>query len=166
MNKLPIIIFIALLALFSIPLLKGKDPSIVSSPLIGKPAPALAIKGLSDGDLKGEVSIMNFFASWCVSCRAEQATFDRMAKDGITIYGINYKDTPEKLKAWLSAFGNPYKKIGDDKDGRTAIDWGVYGVPETYVVDANGIIRYKHIGPVTERDYETVFKPLLEGIKK
>lgn len=174
MRKIPFIVFILLAGFFAVLLLKGKDPAVVESAMIGKPAPVFdlpsALKGkagFSSQQMKGKPAVVNVFASWCLSCRFEQGALEQISKvENIPVYGIDYKDTPEKLAAWLKKYGNPYTAIGADRDGRVSVDWGVYGVPETFVVDAQGIIRYKHVGAVTEKDYRDIFKPLLAEMKK
>jgi len=111
--------------------------------------------------------VVNFFASWCVPCQAEQPWLARMAEeDGIAVYGVNYKDKPEALAPWLEKHGNPFKAIGADDEGRVAIEWGVYGVPETFLIDRSGIIRLRHVGPVTEADYRALFRPLIAEVMK
>jgi cytochrome c biogenesis protein CcmG/thiol:disulfide interchange protein DsbE len=148
---------VLLVAVLVIPLLNGKDPSVVKSVMIGKPAPGITLPaalknkpGFSSKDLHGKPVIINVFASWCLECRAEQAALAKIGKEaGIAVYGIDYKDTPEKLTAWLKQYGDPYKAIVADKDGSAVIDWGVYGVPETFVIDG-GVIRDKQVGAVTD----------------
>jgi len=160
MNKIPFILFMILASFFAVLLLKGKNPAIVESAMIGKPAPALEV-------LQERPAVVNFFASWCLECGPEQTVLKKIGEiEKIPIYGVDYKDTPEKLAPWLKKYGNPYTKIGTDRDGRMAIDWGVYGVPETFIVDVDGIIRYKHVGAVTEEVYQEILKPVLAGIKK
>lgn len=155
---LPLAIVGGLLAILAIGL--TLDPRKVPSPLIGKPVPTFALPLLtqpdrlfSDADLRGQVTLVNVWASWCVACREEHAQIKRLADEfGLRIVGLNYKDEPADAQAWLARFGNPYAAIPTDRHGRVGIDWGVYGVPETFVIDAAGIIRYKHIGPVTSQD--------------
>jgi len=174
MNKLPFIIFAIFVAIFALVFIEGKDTSIIESVMIGKPVPQFnlpsAIKGqksFSSDRLKGKVSIVNVFASWCVACQLEHNMLKKITKEeNINIYGIDYKDKPENLKKWLDKRGNFYKLIGDDSKGRVAIDWGVYGVPESFIIDKKGIIRYKHVGPLTGQVYKDVFKPLLAELKK
>ena len=151
----------------------GHDPSIVPSALIDKPAPAFKLPpleeenpGLSEQDLEGQVSLVNVFASWCLPCRAEHPILMRLAEDDVTIFGLNYKDKPEDARNWLGRLGNPYSQIGVDLDGRVSIDWGIYGVPETFVVDSSGRIRYKHIGPMAPRDLEVCIRPVIERLKE
>ena len=150
----------------------GRDPSILPSTLIDKPAPIFSLPtlrddgpGLSSTDLVGRVSVVNVFASWCVPCRAEHPLLMRLHEEGAAaLYGINYKDAREDAIAWLDRLGDPYDRIGADRDGRVAIDWGVYGVPETFILDGEGRIRYKHVGPITPADYEDVILPIIEEL--
>jgi cytochrome c biogenesis protein CcmG/thiol:disulfide interchange protein DsbE len=167
---LPLIAFIALAGLFYARLQAG-DPSRLPSALVGRPAPAFALPpvpgldspGLKDADLRaGHVSLINIFASWCVECHDEHSMLMRMAQDaslkarGVMISGIAYKDNAEDARRYLGAKGNPFAAVGDDSSGRTAIDFGVYGVPETFVIKGDGTIAYKLIGGVTERNLGTV----------
>lgn len=169
---LPVIIFGALALVFLVRLYGG-DPSVVPSVLINKPAPDFAlapleglrndsgqIPGLVRADLvaaegDARVSIVNVWASWCVPCRDEHPVLMELARDEqIRVFGINYKDRPENARRFLGALGNPYEAVGVDENGRSAIDWGVYGVPETFIVDRNGVIRHKHIGPILPHQME------------
>lgn len=166
---LPVALFAVLAGYFSLGLFR--DPSVLPSALIDKPAPeftlpALADKqGLATPDLAGRVTLVNFFASWCVPCRAEHPMLMRLAgQDGFALYGIDYKDKPEDAKKLLAELGDPYRRIGVDRDGRTAIDFGVYGVPETYVLDKDGRIRYRQVGPITSEDYDQKILPLLKQL--
>jgi cytochrome c biogenesis protein CcmG/thiol:disulfide interchange protein DsbE len=149
-------------------------PSEVPSPLIDKPAPeiklpALAgagVPGLATDDFRGTVTVLNVFASWCIPCRAEAPELARLAKDPdlkgrIRLVGVNYKDKPADAKAFLDELGNPYQRIGADADGRAAIEWGVYGVPETFLIDARGRIRSRFPEPITDDLYDTTIKPAL-----
>ncbi len=159
---LPLIVVLALVVIFSLPLLQHKDAKIISSVLIGRAMPETV---LSAQDLDHRVALVNFFASWCVSCTAEQQELQKIAKEKkISIFGIAYKDKPDALKKWLSVHGNPFKKIAMDNDGRAGIDWGVSGVPETFVVDAAGIVRYRHVGPVTAESFAREIAPVLETL--
>jgi cytochrome c biogenesis protein CcmG, thiol:disulfide interchange protein DsbE len=158
----PLIVFAVLAVLFLVRLFAG-DPSRVPSALIGKPVPAFALEplpglteggqpvpGLSDADLKGRVTVVNVWASWCAPCRQEHPALIDLAKDpSVRVVGINYKDNPENARRFLGSLGNPFAAVGVDPSGRAAIDWGVYGVPETFVIGPNGTIRHKHIGPLT-----------------
>jgi cytochrome c biogenesis protein CcmG/thiol:disulfide interchange protein DsbE len=150
-----------------------RDPSTLPSALIGKPAPEFALPplegrdqhGLSRADLGGEPMLVNVFASWCVPCRIEHPLVARLAEEGVVVHGINYKDRPEDATAWLAELGDPYRLIGTDRSGRVGIDWGVYGVPETYVIDRDGRIAYRHVGPLQPQDLERTVRPLLERLK-
>jgi cytochrome c biogenesis protein CcmG, thiol:disulfide interchange protein DsbE len=150
------------------------NPREIPSPLIGKPAPEFSlppvqgrVDGLSDQDLKGDVSLVNVFASWCTACRDEHPLFMRLHKEKIVpVYGINYKDRPEDAAAWLDELGDPYLRTGADIDGRVGIDWGVYGVPETYVVDREGRIAYKHIGAIDTRVLNETLLPLIRDLRE
>ena len=151
-----------------------RDPSILPSTLIGKDVPRFNLApvqgrtlGLSSDDLKGEVSLVNVFASWCVACRSEHPLLMRMKERGVVpIHGLNYKDKPDDAADWLQALGDPYTRTGADIDGRVGIELGVYGVPETFVIGKEGRIRYKHIGPITPNDLEETILPLIETLRK
>lgn len=149
------------------------NPRDIPSPLIGRPVPQFALApvqgrtlGLASGDLRGEVSIVNVFASWCVACRDEHPQWMALARRGIApIHGLNYKDKPDDAARWLGALGDPYRRTGADLDGRVGIDWGVYGVPETYVVDRKGVIRDKVIGAITPAIVEERLLPLVRRLQ-
>jgi len=166
----PGVAFAAVVALLALGL--GRDPRLVPSPLIGRPVPEFDLPpvrgrdlGLASTDLRGEVSLVNVFASWCVACRDEHPLLMALAEEGtIPVHGLNYKDRPEDAAAWLDALGNPYTRTGADIDGRVGIDWGVYGVPETFLVDARGRIVFKQIGPVTPAVLEKRILPLAREI--
>jgi len=150
----------------------GLKPREIPSALIGKAVPTFALEpmkdfgpGFSSEDLKGKVSIVNVFASWCVPCRAEHGLWIEVAKTGVPIYGLNYKDRPNNASAWLAQLGNPYTATGADELGRVGIDWGVYGVPETFVVDPDGIIQLKFIGPVDRNALETQILPKVRELQ-
>jgi cytochrome c biogenesis protein CcmG, thiol:disulfide interchange protein DsbE len=168
---LPAAGFVGLVAAFALGL--NHDPSLVPSPLIGKPVPVFALPpvegqtaGLSSRDLHGRVSLVNVFASWCVSCREEHPVLLRLAQAGIVpIDGLDYKDKPADAARWLAAMGNPYVRTGADIDGLVAIDWGVYGVPETFVVDRRGFIAYKQIGPVSPAILEHTILPMIARLR-
>jgi cytochrome c biogenesis protein CcmG/thiol:disulfide interchange protein DsbE len=166
---LPVVLFVALAAYLA----KGltQDPRKLPSALIDKPAPEFALPGLGERqgvastDLAGEVTLVNFFASWCVPCRVEHPLLMRLAEEGkVKLYGIAYKDKPEDAEKLLAQLGDPYRRIGVDRDGRVAIDFGVYGVPETYVIDRDGRIRFRQVGPLTPEDYEKTVVPLLQQL--
>jgi cytochrome c biogenesis protein CcmG, thiol:disulfide interchange protein DsbE len=171
---IPLAVFALLVIFFALPLLKGTDPSIISSAMIGKQVPAFALApaldgtpGVSDKDLKGGPVLVNFFASWCLTCGAEHKLLTRIAREeNISIYGIDYKDKKEDVAAWLKRHGNPYKAVGADADGRVGIDFGAYGVPETYVIARDGTIVYRFATPLTEDDYGNILKPKLAELRK
>lgn len=152
----------------------ARDPSEIPSVLIGKPVPEFELLpvqgrtlGLSTADLKGEVSLVNVFASWCTACRYEHPLFMRLKADGIVpIHGINYKDAPDDAAEWLDTLGDPYTRTGADRDGRVSIDWGVYGVPETFVISKDGQIAYKHIGPITPKVLDETLLPLIRQLEQ
>src|SRR3981189_2565919 len=154
----PVALFAALLVAFAIGL--RQDPHLLPSALIDRPAPDFAFAGLyeaADGltrkDLDGRATLVNFFASWCAPCREEHAELMTLARrPGVTLDGVAYKDKPEDSRRFLDRLGNPFAHVGIDRDGTTAIDFGVYGVPETYVVDGTGHIRNRHVGPPTAED--------------
>lgn len=169
---LPVVLFVLVAGVLGIGL--SLDPRSIPSPLIGKPVPEFRLPpimgrtlGLASTDLRGEVSVVNVFASWCVPCRAEHPLFVQLQRDGIApLHGINYKDRPEDAARWLDELGDPYTRTGADLDGRVAIDWGVYGVPETYVIDHNGCIAFKHIGAVTPAVMEQTLRPLIVRLRQ
>lgn len=150
-----------------------RNPREIPSALIGKPVPDFALPpvqgrtlGLSTADLRGEVSLVNVFASWCTACRAEHPLFMRLSRSGgVPIHGLNYKDRPADAAEWLDTLGDPYRRTGADLDGRVGIEWGVYGVPETFVVSADGTIAYKHIGPITPEALNETILPLVEQLR-
>lgn len=174
-RHLPFLIPLALFAAIGVFLAIGLtlNPREVPSPLIGKPVPQFALPpvkgrtlGLSSADLKGEVSLVNVFASWCVACREEHPVLMRLRQEGLVpIHGLNYKDRPDDAAKWLDDLGDPYTRTGADLDGRVAIDWGVYGVPETFVIDPAGRIAYKHIGPVTPEVLAQTLQPLIARLR-
>lgn len=159
---LPLIVFAGLAAFLAAPLLTGKDPRVLSSVLVGREAPGLDVQGFELPRHEKGMKLVNFFASWCVPCAAEQPILSRMQKDGVAVYGVAYKDKPEAVKNFLARYGNPYHAVGFDDGGRGAINWGVYGVPETFLIKDGRILK-RHAGPLTEKDYLQEFKPLLEG---
>ena len=148
------------------------DPKEVQSPLIGKPAPAFALKRLDDptqtirrDDLLGQVWMLNVWASWCVACREEHPLLVEFAKSKmLPIYGLNYKDKAAAGQKWLADFGNPYTASISDFDGRVGIDYGVYGVPETFIIDRQGVVRFKQIGPITPEVIRTKIEPLVRKL--
>ncbi|MEX0852223.1 MAG: DsbE family thiol:disulfide interchange protein [Bauldia sp.] len=168
----PLGVFAALAVLFLARLQSGVDPGAIPSALIGRPAPdfdlppleGVPVPGLARADLDGRVTVVNVFASWCGPCRQEHPLLATLARDGrFRVVGINYKDKPENARRFLGDLGNPYAAIGVDARGRAAIDWGVYGVPETFLVGPDGVIREKIIGPLSE---EAVAGSLMPAIEK
>jgi cytochrome c biogenesis protein CcmG, thiol:disulfide interchange protein DsbE len=173
--SIPLVAFLALAALFMLRLGAG-DPSRIPSALIGHPAPATTlpplpglerdgkpVPGLDSAELKGEVTVLNVWASWCVPCRDEAPLLLALAADRrIRVVGINYKDQPDNARRFLGRYGNPFVANGTDANGRAAIEWGVYGVPESFVVGRDGRIAYKLIGPITADNLEATLKPAIE----
>ncbi|MDQ0349882.1 DsbE family thiol:disulfide interchange protein [Ancylobacter vacuolatus] len=175
---LPLVAFLALAALFYGRLFSG-DPSRVPSALIGRQAPAIdlpalegltregqPVPGLTSAALKGEVTVLNVFASWCVPCRDEHPFLVELSKmPGFRLVGLNYKDDAANARRFLGRFGNPYAAVGVDANGRTAIDWGVYGVPETFVIGKDGRIAYKYIGPIDAQGLKERLLPQIESAR-
>ena len=167
---LPLAVFVGLVAFFAVGLMR--DPREVPSPFIGKPAPAFRLEQLHDAkrafspeDMKGKVWLLNVWASWCVSCRVEHPLLVDMARRKVVpIVGLNYKDKREDGVAWLTKFGDPYVLSAHDLEGRVGIDFGVYGVPETFVIDKQGVVRYKQIGPITPEALEKKILPLVKEL--
>ncbi len=167
----PLLAFLALAGLFLAQLLSNKDNSVVPSALIGAVAPAtdlpalegIGLPGLSSAAFPGKVTLVNVWASWCAPCRQEHPLLMELSKDErITVAGLNYKDTPENARRFLGGLGNPFAAIGVDRTGSTAIDWGVYGVPETFLVGRDGRIAYKHVGPFTPESMRDDLMPAIE----
>jgi cytochrome c biogenesis protein CcmG/thiol:disulfide interchange protein DsbE len=166
----PLGIFFLLLALLAYGL--TRDPKLVPSPLIGKSAPSFNLPKLYDQSqnfapeqLRGKVWVLNVWASWCVACRVEHPVITRLSSMKLLdIIGLNYKDEPVDGQHWLEQFGNPYALSVIDYDGRVGIDWGVYGVPETFVVGKDGLIKYKYIGPVTDQVLDDEIVPLVKSL--
>tara|TARA_R110001592_G_C13183701_1_gene751282 strand:+ start:3962 stop:4549 length:588 start_codon:yes stop_codon:yes gene_type:complete len=151
-----------------------RDPKVLPSALIDKPVPEFNLPpvkgrtlGLASVDLVGEVSIVNVFASWCLPCKAEHPVWmELQAQNAVPIHGLNYKDSPNDASAWLNRLGDPYARTGADLDGRVAIDWGVYGVPETFIVSADGRIAYKHVGAVTREIVGETLLPIVDRLRR
>jgi cytochrome c biogenesis protein CcmG/thiol:disulfide interchange protein DsbE len=170
--SVPLAIFIILLAFLWVGL--GRDPREVPSPLIGKPAPAFRLakldvptETLSNDDLKGKVWLLNVWASWCVSCRAEHPLLVQLSRANIVpVYGLDYKDDPDAGRGWLAKNGDPYTASIVDRDGRVGIDYGVYGVPETFLIDKSGVVRYKQIGPITPEALQEKILPLVRELQR
>jgi cytochrome c biogenesis protein CcmG, thiol:disulfide interchange protein DsbE len=166
---LPLVVLVGLIAVFALSI--DRDPNLVRSVLIDKPAPDFtlpAVEGLDSpgfdtAALIGEVTVVNVFASWCIPCRDEHPLLVTLKEQtGVRLFGINQKDAPENARAFLAALGNPYDAVGADDNGRVSIDWGVYGVPETFVVNAAGIITFKHVGPISAETLRTELLPAIE----
>jgi cytochrome c biogenesis protein CcmG/thiol:disulfide interchange protein DsbE len=162
---MPLIAFATLVALLAIGL--TLNPRLVPSPLIDKPAPEFELPLLfkegsfSKNDLIGHVTLINVWASWCFACRQEHEVVKQLGRKGVRIIGLNYKDEPDDAKAWLARLGNPYERVAVDHNGRIAIDWGVYGAPETFLIDRQGIIRHKVIGPLSDpKNYDALMSAM------
>ena len=171
---LPVVAFIVLTGFFLWGLQPGRDPSLVPTAMLDNPIPEfefpghplLGDKGFGPNDLRqGQVIVVNFFASWCVPCRAEHPMLTELVeKEGVKLWGINHRDDPENAKAFLNALGDPYERIGVDS-GRGVIPWGVYGLPETFVVDGDGRIRFHHRGPLLRAAMEKELLPVLKALQ-
>lgn len=165
----PPAIFFGLAALFYIGM-QREDPNALRSAREGQPAPAVVLTQLGRAQpftnetlRDGDVKLVNYWASWCAPCRAEHPLLTELAEDGLPIYGINYKDDPEKARAFLEELGDPYAGLGADVTGRTALDWGLYGVPETYVLAGDGTVMLRFAGPLTDDVMERRIRPALEA---
>jgi cytochrome c biogenesis protein CcmG/thiol:disulfide interchange protein DsbE len=165
----PPLVFAAIAAGFLVGMYRD-DPDALPSAIEGQPAPSVALEPLGDRTLFGDaeldapgVKLVNYWASWCAPCRVEHPNLEALADEGLTIYGINYKDDPRNAEAFLEELGDPYAGVGTDAAGRTAIDWGLYGVPETYVIDGEGRVVLRFAGPVTQRALETRIRPAIEA---
>jgi cytochrome c biogenesis protein CcmG/thiol:disulfide interchange protein DsbE len=172
----PLVLLIAMLVMFATNI--DRDTNFIPSALINKPAPNFILpdvdgliidgeklKGFATKDLKGQVSVVNVFASWCGPCRQEHPYLMELSlRDDIKIFGLNQKDAPRNTKAFLEELGNPYDYVGADK-GRVSIEWGIYGIPETFVINASGIITYKHVGPFSRDSFENSLLPAIEAAK-
>jgi len=167
----PLVLFIVMAVFLALGL--NLNPRDIPSPLINQPAPDFSLpvlgqpgRSLTRHALIGDVWIFNVWASWCGSCRIEHPIFNQLAKKKmVTLVGLNYKDEPEAAKQWLAQLGNPYDISVMDQEGRTGIDYGVYGVPETFVIDKKGIVRYKHTGPVEVNDMQNILIPLIKQLQ-
>jgi cytochrome c biogenesis protein CcmG, thiol:disulfide interchange protein DsbE len=170
---LPFAAFVALVVLFAFGLNPNRDIHALPSPLVGKPAPEFALsdvldptRTVSNAKLKGQVYVLNVWATWCVACREEQGALLAIARQhAVPIIGLDYKDNQDKAKLWLTQLGNPYTAVPFDGDGRTAIEWGVYGAPETYLVDTQGRIIFKFISPITQEVWQKEFLPRIAAAR-
>lgn len=175
MRYLIFVLPLALFAIVGVVFWSGfaHNPAEVPSVLIDKPVPAFDLpplpgmqNGLSSEGLKGDVALVNVFASWCIPCKVEHPVITRLAREEkVPVYGINHKDKAEDALEWLAVNGNPYSRIGADLNGRVSIDWGVYGVPETFLIDRDGHIRFKHVGPLTPEVVEDRILPLIKHLR-
>ena len=168
---IPLVVFALLIGLFWVGL--GLNPRELPSPLVGREAPVFAVPDLlepqrtvSNESFRGEVTVFNVFASWCVSCRREHHLLVEMQSQGVRIIGLNYKDERPDALAYLRQGGNPYEMIGFDLRGDVGIEWGVYGTPETFVVDRNGVIRHKHTGPLHRQILQQEILPLIAQLER
>lgn len=166
---LPPALFVAFVAMAAVGMFRD-DPNALPSARQGQSAPPMQLSdldgkpGFDDAVLRdGDVKLVNYWASWCAPCRVEHPNLERLAEEGIAIYGINYKDDPAKALGFLDELGDPYRGVSADPSGRTALDWGVYGVPETYLIDGSGTILLRHAGPITERVMRDTLRPALEA---
>ncbi len=164
----PPAIFVAFIALAAVGMFRD-NPDALPSAREGQPAPAVKLTELpgkvsfTDEALRdGQVKLVNYWASWCAPCRVEHPTLQQLADEGLPIYGVNYKDNPDKALTFLEELGDPYVAIGADASGRMALDWGLYGVPETYVIDGDGVVVLRFAGPVTQRVLKETLRPALE----
>ncbi len=171
---LPLLTLVIMAAFFGWSLLSGRDPASIGSVMVNRPAPPLAAPALRPGEpaltsdllRTGKPVLLNFFASWCTPCLAEHPLLLRLKeREGMTIIGIAWKNKPEEARAWLAKLGDPFAYVGTDYDGKLSLDWGLSGVPETYLIDANGIVRLHYHAPITERDLKETILPLLKAGK-
>lgn len=169
---LPLLVALAVGGFFAVGL--SLKPKEIPSVLIGKPLPQFDLPaiegrppGMKTGDLMGEISLVNVFASWCVSCRVEHPLFMTLREEKLLpVHGLNYKDDPAAALSWLKRFGDPYDRVGSDRKGRAGIDFGVYGVPETFVIAADGTIACKHIGPLSKYDIDNKIRPAVKALQR
>ncbi|MBB6227139.1 cytochrome c biogenesis protein CcmG/thiol:disulfide interchange protein DsbE [Polymorphobacter multimanifer] len=170
---LPILAFVGLFAVFGVGL--THDPKLLPSQLIDRPLPEFELPGIAEApgggpgfasaSIRGEPALLNVFASWCAACPQEHPVLTRIAEEGVPVYGLAWKDVPADSRGWLEKWGNPYVKVAADEAGRTAIDLGVTGVPETFIVDKRGRVRYKQIGPISPEQWTDTLKPLLAQLR-
>jgi cytochrome c biogenesis protein CcmG/thiol:disulfide interchange protein DsbE len=171
---LPLLTLVIMAGFFGWSLLSGRDPASIGSVMVNRPAPAFAAPSLREGQAAfssdlfrtGKPVLLNFFASWCTPCLAEHPLLLRLKqREGVTIVGIAWKNKPDEARAWLAKLGDPFTVVGTDYDGKLALDWGLSGVPETYLIDAQGIVRLHYHAPITEKDLNETILPLLRGAK-
>lgn len=168
---MPLGIFAVLMVFFFVGL--GLNPRLIPSPLIGQAAPEFSLPKLSNPneqiqqtDLHGKVSLLNIWATWCTSCRQEHPVLMKIASSKeVPIYGLYYKDDPANATVWLKDYGNPYLENAVDYDGKVGIEWGAYGTPETFIIDQAGIIRYKHVGPISWHDWQNTLLPMINSLR-
>lgn len=168
---LPLVVFVGFAAVFMVQLLSGKDSSVVPSVLIGHEVPetklppleGMGLPGIASADFKGHLTLLNVWASWCAPCREEQPLLMGLADDPrFRLVGLDYKDKPENARRFLGEMGNPFDAIGVDEKGTSTINWGVYGVPETFLIGRNGVILYKHVGPFTPQSIASDLMPAIQ----
>ena len=169
---LPPVVFAAFVAMAVVGMMR-EDPDALPSALVDQPAPPVAVTAFDDkpvfgdADLRdGQVKLLNFWASWCAPCRVEHPTLEALAEEGVVIHGVNYKDDPAKALAFLQELGDPFATIGADESGRMALEWGLYGVPETFVIDGDGRIVLRFAGPITSRVLTETLRPAMEKAKQ
>ncbi|MEI6202234.1 MAG: DsbE family thiol:disulfide interchange protein [Enhydrobacter sp.] len=171
---LPLLTLVIMAGFFGWSLLSGRDPASIGSVMVNRPAPSFAAPSLREGQAAlssdlfktGKPVLLNFFASWCTPCLAEHPLLLRLKeREGITIIGIAWKNKPEEARAWLAKLGDPFAYVGTDEAGKLSLDWGLSGVPETYLIDANGIVRLHYHAPITEKDLKETILPLLKAGK-
>ena len=169
---IPFCVFFLIILSFMYLLIKNRNPSEIPSALIKKEVPVFETSSLikdkdfiSKNEFGNQIILVNFFASWCEPCRIEHFYINKLSKKGIKVIGINYKDEPKQAIKWLEKLGNPYAKIALDFEGDIAINWGVYGIPETFIINKESIIQYRHAGPITKSEYDDFYKRVLK-IKK
>jgi cytochrome c biogenesis protein CcmG, thiol:disulfide interchange protein DsbE len=168
---LPLGLFAVMMVFFFFGL--GLNPRLIPSPLIGQAAPAFSLPKLSNPneiiqqtDFQGEISLLNIWATWCTSCRQEHPVLMKIAASKeVPIYGLYYKDEPANGVVWLKDYGNPYRENAVDVDGKVGIEWGAYGTPETFLIDQKGIIRHKHVGPISWHDWQTTLLPMINSLR-
>ena len=170
---LPFLVFFGVITYFTIPIVKKSDPKLLPSALVDKDVPENNLpplfkneRGFDHGDLVGGETLVNFFSSWCGPCRVEHDILMKISEEKtVRLFGINYKDQTQAAIRWLNELGDPFERIVADRDGRAAIDWGVYGVLETYLIDKEGKVRYRHVGPLTERVLEEKLMPIIQLLR-